>query len=180
MGDFDIADIDSIPNEGDADPQTGDDGRSREEWVRANFTRIFGTSARDLRAQGIDPRRYAADHRDQIRRFARSQRQQGIAVPGGAPTSAPGNGWRSDSAGGARFGIAKRGGAAWIGILVALFALRLLLVGSFFGPHAAIYWVLIIGGILLAVRVLLFSWLRRRRFNRPRPGGDPDSRAGSR
>ena len=59
-----------------------------------------------------------------------------------------------------------RGGTAWIGVLVALFALRFLLVDSFAGTHVAIFWVLGIGGIMLAARILLFSWLRKRRFNR--------------
>jgi hypothetical protein len=39
-------------------------------------------------------------------------------------------------------------------------------VDSFVGTHAAILWVLVIGGIMLVARVLLFSWLRNRRFNR--------------
>jgi len=59
-----------------------------------------------------------------------------------------------------------RGGTAWIGVLITLFALRFLLVDSFVGTHAAILWVLGIGGIMLVARVLLFSWLRNRRFNR--------------
>ena len=71
---------------------------------------------------------------------------------------------------GGPFGMGMRGGGAWIGILVALFALRFLLVGSIVGVHAAIYWVLVIGGIVLVARVVLFSWLRRRRFNRRRIG----------
>jgi hypothetical protein len=59
-----------------------------------------------------------------------------------------------------------RGGTAWIGVLILLFALRFLLVDSFAGSHAAIFWVLGIGGIILVARVLLFSWLRSRRVNR--------------
>jgi ABC-type methionine transport system permease subunit len=59
-----------------------------------------------------------------------------------------------------------RGGTAWIGVLIALFALRFLLVDSFAGTHAAILWVLGIGGIMLVARIFLFSWLRNRRFNR--------------
>ncbi len=61
-----------------------------------------------------------------------------------------------------------RGGTAWIGVLIALLALRFLLVDSLVGTHAAILWVLLIGGIMLVARVLLFSWLRNRRFNRRR------------
>jgi hypothetical protein len=64
-----------------------------------------------------------------------------------------------------------RGGTAWIGILVALLALRFLLVDSFRGTHAAIFWVLGIGGTMLVARVLLFSWLRKRRFGRRQSGG---------
>ena len=61
--------------------------------------------------------------------------------------------------------MGRRGGSAWIGILVALFALRFLLVDSVAGGHAAIYWVLGIGGIMLVARVFLYSWLRNRRRN---------------
>jgi hypothetical protein len=57
-----------------------------------------------------------------------------------------------------------RGGTAWIGILIALLALRFILVDSLVGAHAAILWVLLIGGIVLAARVLLLSWLRQRRW----------------
>jgi hypothetical protein len=71
-----------------------------------------------------------------------------------------------------------RGGSAWIGILLVLFALRFLLVDSLVGTHAAIFWVLGIGGILLVVRVFLFSWLRRRRWNRRQAGGQPSNRPG--
>jgi hypothetical protein len=74
--------------------------------------------------------------------------------------------------------MGMRGGSAWIGILVALLALRFLLVDSFVGAHAAIWWVLIIGGIVLAVRVVLFSWLRRRRFNRRPSDGHPHPPSG--
>ena len=58
---------------------------------------------------------------------------------------------------------ASAAAARAIGILLVLFALRFLLVDSFAGTHAAIFWVLGIGGILLVARVFLFSWLRRRR-----------------
>jgi hypothetical protein len=51
-------------------------------------------------------------------------------------------------------------------LLILLFALRFLLVDSFASRHAAIFWVLGIGGIILVARVLLFSWLRSRRVNR--------------
>jgi hypothetical protein len=71
-------------------------------------------------------------------------------------------GRRSRYGGGARYGGGFRGGA-WIGILLALFALRFFLVDSFAGRHAAIFWVVGIGGILLLARVFRFSWLRRRR-----------------
>ncbi|MGO8827077.1 MAG: hypothetical protein ACLQU9_17810 [Acidimicrobiales bacterium] len=150
--------------------------------MRANFTAIFGTSARELRARGIDPRQYALHHREQIRRFAQAQRRQGIAVPGGPGNGGPGpdrsTSWRGGYGGG-RFGVGMRGGSAWIGILLILFALRFLLVDSFVGAHAAIFWVLGIGGVLLLARVALFSWLRRRRFRGARDGDHTDGRPGS-
>jgi hypothetical protein len=150
--DYDIA---PTPADGSANIQGGGGPQDRQEWVRANFVQIFGTSAEDLQAQGINPRQYAVEHRDQIRQFARMQQSQGIAVPNGR---APG--------GGGRYSIARRGGTAWIGVLIALFALRFLLVDSVAGKHAAVFWVLGIGGIMLVARVFLFSWLRNRRFNR--------------
>jgi hypothetical protein len=159
--------IEQVPPEGDANPHGPDGSQTRQEWVRANFTQIFGTSAADLQAQGIDPRQYAREHRDKIRQFAQAQRRQGIAVPGG--NGPGGNGpanRRYGYGGGGRYGMGFRGGGAWIGILLALFALRFLLVDSFVGTHAAIFWVLGIGGILLVARVFLFSWLRRRRRDR--------------
>jgi hypothetical protein len=182
-------DIDPTPGNGNANMQSDGGQEDRQEWVRANFTQIFGTSAEDLQAQGIDPRQYAREHRDEIRQFARLQRSQGIAVPSGR---APGGDRPYDSGpnaggppyrgfgygGGGRFGTGMRGGTAWIGVLVALFALRFLLVDSFVGTHAAIYWVLGIGGILLVARVVLFSWLRRRRFNRRQWGGRQNDRTG--
>jgi hypothetical protein len=170
--------MDQVPPEGDANPHGGGGSPTRQEWVRTNFTQIFGTSAADLQTQGVDPRRYAREHRDQIRRFAQAQRRQGIAVPGGngpggngpggnAPgANAPGGSGRYGYGGGRRYGMGFRGGGAWIGILLVLFALRFLLVDSFAGAHAAIFWVLGIGGILLVARVFLFSWLRRRRRDR--------------
>jgi hypothetical protein len=174
--------IDPVPTDGAPNPQHSGGTQSRQEWVRANFTQIFGTSVQDLRAQGIDPRQYALDHRDQIRRFAQAQRRQGIAVPGGrsngGPTAGGPAGRRYGYGGGGRFGIGMRGGSAWIGILLILFAFRFLLVDSFAGAHAAIFWVLGIGGILLLARVVLFSWLRRRRFRRYQPGERSDSRPG--
>jgi hypothetical protein len=153
--------------------------QDRQEWIRANFAQIFGTSAEDLRAQGINPHQYARQHRDKIRQFAQMQRSQGIAVPSGRPagdrqpgstgTTAGGPDSRVyGSGGGGRYGWGMRGGSAWIGALIALFALRFLLVDSFAGTHAAIFWVLGIGGIMLVARILLFSWLRRRHFNRRR------------
>ncbi len=169
---------------------------ARQQWVRANFTQIFGLSAEELRAQGIDPRQYARQHRDQIRRFARRQRTQGAPVPsgpssggtwstrpgpaGGGPTGGEppsgGQGYGFGRSRGGRYGLGGRGGSAWIGILVALLALRFLLVDSFVGAHAAIWWVLVIGGIMLAARVVLFGWLRRKRFSRP---SGPPSRGGT-
>jgi uncharacterized membrane protein YecN with MAPEG domain len=74
--------------------------------------------------------------------------------------------------------MGMRGGTAWIGILIALFALRFLLVDSFPGAHAAIFWVLGIGGILLVARVFLFSWFRKRRVDRRQSGGPPDRQSG--
>ena len=163
--------IDQVPPEGDfdgdANPHGSDGSQTRQEWVRANFTQIFGTSAADLQAQGIDPRRYAREHRDQIRKFAQMQRRQGSAVPGGSGAGGDGPANRRYGyGGGGRYGMGFRGGGAWIGILLVLFALRFLLVDSFAGAHAAIFWVLGIGGILLVARVFLFSWLRRRRRDR--------------
>jgi hypothetical protein len=159
--------VEQVPSEDDASPHGGDGSPTRQEWVRANFTQIFGTSAADLQAQGIDPRQYARERRDQIRRFAQMQRRQGIAVPGGSGPGGNGPGGRRYGyGGGGRYGMGFRGGGAWIGILLALFALRFLLVDSFAGTHAAIFWVLGIGGILLVARVFLFSWLRRRRRGR--------------
>jgi hypothetical protein len=189
MGD---SDIDPIPANGNANPQNSGGQQDRQEWVRANFTQIFGTSAEDLQAQGINPRQYAREHRDKIRQFAQMQRSQGIAVPSGRPSGDRGPGSSGPHAGrppnrgyryggygaGGRFGMGVRGGTAWIGILIALFALRFLLVDSFAGAHAAVFWVLGIGGIMLVARVFLFSWLRKRRFNRRRSGGQPKGRAG--
>jgi hypothetical protein len=164
--------ITSIPDNDDANMARHGGPQTRQEWVRANFTQIFGTSAEELQARGVNPRRYAVDHRQEIRRFAQQQRSHGIAVPSGRPGAnggmPPDQGrWNG---GGARFGLARRGGTAWIGVLLALFALRFLLVDSFAGAHAAIFWVLGIGGILLVARVILFSWLRQRRFNRRSTG----------
>jgi hypothetical protein len=148
--------------------------QDRQAWVRANFTSIFGTSAEDLQSQGVDPREYAAQHRDQIRQFAQLQRSQGLAVPAGR--AVPGTGDAPNATvpprntngynGGRRFGAGRRGGSAWIGVVLVLFALRFLLIGSMRGTHAAIFWVLGIGGIMLVARVVLYSWLRNRRQNR--------------
>jgi hypothetical protein len=177
MGDFGI---DSVPNGEGANRPNGGGQLDRQEWIRANFTQIFGISVETLAAQGIDPRRYARDHRDEISQFAQMQRQQGMAVPTGrgrryprAASAGPGGGGppnRGYGYGGGRFGIGTRGGSAWIGVLIALLAVRFLLVDSVAGPHTAIFWVLGIGGIMLVARVFLFSWLRRRRFNRRQPG----------
>jgi hypothetical protein len=175
-----VGDSDLGPTQagGDAYIQGSGGQQDRQEWVRANFVQIFGISAEDLRAQGISPRQYAREHRDKIRQFAQLQRSQGIAVPSGRASGGRRPGNTGSAAGGAdnrvygygggggRYGLGMRGGTAWIGVLIALFALRFLLVDSFVGPHAAILWVLGIGGIMLVARVLLFSWLRRRRFNR--------------
>ncbi len=183
--------IGSTPSNSDPEAPDGGAQRARRQWVLANFAQIFGTTAEELQAQGIDPRQYARQHRDQIRHFARWQRSQGLPVPSGrssdmagpagtgptgeGPTSG-GYGYGNGGDGGGRYRLGRRGGSAWIGILVALLALRFLLVGSFVGAHAAIWWVLIIGGIVLAARVVLFSWLRRRRFiRRPSGGQQPPS-----
>ena len=72
-----------------ANPHERDGRPTRQEWVRANFTQIFGVSAESLRAQGIDPRRYARDHRDQIRRFAAD------ATPPGNPRRGTFGQWRT-------------------------------------------------------------------------------------
>jgi hypothetical protein len=187
MGD---ADPGPAPADGNAYMQSGGGQQDRQEWVRANFTQIFGISAEDLRAQGINPRQYAREHRDKIRQFAQMQRSQGVAVPSGRASGGRWPGATGSAAGGpddrvhgygrggGRYGLGMRGGVAWIGVLVALFALRFLLVDSFAGPHAAILWVLGIGGIMLVARILLFSWLRRRRFgrqggSRSRPDREP-------
>jgi hypothetical protein len=166
------------PADGKASIQGGGGQQDRQEWIRANFTRIFGTSAEDLQAQGINPRQYAREHRDKIRQFAQMQRSLGVAVPSGQASGVRRPGSSGSSAGGpndrvyryggrgGRYGMGMRGGTAWIGVLIALFALRFLLVDSFVGAHAAILWVLGIGGIMLVARVFLFSWLRNRRSNR--------------
>jgi hypothetical protein len=181
-------DIEQEPESGNANIQGSGGQQDRMEWVRANFTQIFGTSAKDLQAQGINPRQYAREHRDKIRQFAQMQRSQGIAVPSGrASGGRPGYGgpnagrpaYRGYGYGGSgRFGMGVRGGTAWIGILVALLALRFLLVDSFVGTHAAVFWVLGIGGILLVARVFLFSWLRKRRFSRQHWDGQQNDQTG--
>jgi hypothetical protein len=177
-----VGDYDFGPNRADGSAGIQDPGgqQDRQEWIRANFAQIFGISAEDLQAQGINPRQYAREHRDQIRQFAQMQRSLGIAVPSGRASDGrrPGNSGSNAGGpnnrvygyggGGGRYGIGMRGGTAWIGVLIALFALRFLLVDSFAGSHAAILWVLEIGGIMLVARVFLFSWLRKRRFNRRR------------
>jgi len=186
MGD---SDIDPNPANGNANIPSSGAQQDRQEWVRANFDQINPTSAKDLQAQGINPRQYAREHREQIRAFAQMQRSQGVAVPSGRASGGgqPGNrgpnvGGPSNRVyeygGGGRFGMGRRGATAWIGILIALFALRFLLIDSFVGTHAAIFWVLGIGGILLVARVFLFSWLRRRRFNRRQSGGRQEGPAG--
>jgi hypothetical protein len=174
------SDFGANPPEGNVGIQGTGGQLDRQEWIRANFAQIFGTSAEELQAQGINPRQYAREHRDKIREFAQLQRSLGIPVPSGQASGGrrPGNSG-SDAEGpnrrvyryggrSAPYGMGMRGGTAWIGVLITLFALRFLLVDSFVGPHAAILWVLGIGGIMLVARVLLFSWLRNRRFNRRR------------
>jgi hypothetical protein len=175
-----VGDSDIAPTAADRNANIHGSGgqQDRQEWVRANFAQIFGTSAEDLRAQGINPRQYAREHRDEIRQFAQMQRSQGVAVPSGRASGGrrpansgsnaggPNNRVYGYGGDGGRYGIGMRGGTAWIGVLIALFALRFLLVDSFAGTHAAIFWVLGIGGIMLVARVFLFSWLRQRRFNR--------------
>ena len=168
------SDINPNPTNGNTNQQNGGGPRDRQEWIRANFTQIFGISAETLRAQGIDPRLYAREHRDQIRQYAQTQRSQGITVPGGGGPA----GRRYGYGGGGRFGMGMRGGSAWIGILVVLLALRFLLVDSFAGGHAAVFWVLGIGGIMLVARVFLFSWLRRRRYQRRQSGGRTNRQSG--
>jgi hypothetical protein len=175
VGDFDFG---PNPADGNVSVQGGGGQQDRQEWIRANFAEIFGISAEDLRAQGINPRQYAREHRDRIRQYAQMQRSLGLDVPTGqAPGGRrPGNSGpyaggpnnRANRYGvrGGRYGLGVRGGSAWIGVLITLLALRFLLVDSFVGLHAAILWVLLIGGIMLVARVVLFSWLRNRRFNR--------------
>jgi hypothetical protein len=174
VGDFDFG---PNPADGSAGIQGSGGPQDRQEWIRANFAQIFGISAEDLRAQGINPRQYAREHRDKIREFAQLQRSLGVAVPSGQASGGlrqrnsgsnaggPNNQAYRYGGRGGRYGMG-RGGTAWIGVLITLLALRFLLVDSFVGPHAAILWVLVIGGIMLVARVLLFSWLRHRRFNR--------------
>jgi hypothetical protein len=175
VGDYDFG---PTPADGNVSIQGHGGQQDRQEWIRANFAQIFGTSAEDLRAQGINPRQYAREHRDKIRQFAQMQRSLGVAVPTGRASGDSRPGSSGPNAGrpnnraygfggsGGRYGLGMRGGTAWIGVLIALFALRFLLVDSFAGTHAAILWVLEIGGIMLVARVFLFSWLRKRRFNR--------------
>jgi hypothetical protein len=197
MGDFEI---DPNPPNSNANGQNNGGQQTRRDWVQANFTQIFGTPAQDLHAQGIDPHIYAREHRDKIRQFAQAQRRQGISVPSGRNPGNPGSG-DGNSAGSVpqpqeygsrgygsreygsrgygygmgRFPMGMRWRSAWIGVLVALLALRFLLVDSFAGPHVAVFWVLGIGGIMLVARVFLFSWLRRRRFNRRQSGRNGQS-----
>jgi hypothetical protein len=166
--------INPNPSSGNAGGQNGGGPRDRQEWIRAHFTQIFGISAETLRAQGTDPRRYAREHREQIREFAQMQRSQGIDVPRSGGPAGRGYGY----GGGRGFGLGMRGGSAWIGILVVLLAVRFLLVDSFAGGHAAVFWVLGIGGIMLVARVFLFSWLRRRRYRRRQSGGQWNGRSG--
>jgi hypothetical protein len=175
-----VGDSDFGPNPagGNASREGSGGQQDRQEWIRANFAQIFGTSAEDLQAQGINPRQYAREHRDRIRQFAEMQRSLGVAVPSGQASGGRRPGNSGSSAGGTnnrvyrygrrggRYGMGMRGSTAWIGVLIALFALRFLLVDSFAGMHAALLWVLLIGGIMLVARVLLFSWLRNKRFNR--------------
>jgi hypothetical protein len=179
MGEYEI---DPNPAHGKFDMENNGAQRDRQEWVRVNFTQIFGTSAEELQARGINPRHYAREHRDQIRRFAQMQRRQGIAVPSGRSAGGPepvnrepGVGEPGNQGygygGRRRSGMGMRGGTGWIGVLLLLFALRFLIVDSFVGTHAAIFWVLGIGGVMLVARVSLFSWLRRRRLNRRRSSG---------
>ena len=63
-------------------------------------------------------------------------------------------------------------------MVLALFALRFLLVNSLAGTHAAIVWVLGIGGILLVARVVLSALLRKRRSGRRRSERQQDGRTG--
>jgi Flp pilus assembly protein TadB len=181
--------IDPNPINGNANLTDRAAQRARQQWVRANFTQMFDVPPEDLLAQGINPRRYAREHRDQIRRFAQMQRSQGIPVPSGRLSGVPGQGnpgpdrERQANRGygygtRGRYGIGLRGSSAWIGILLFLLALRFLLVDSLVGTRAAVVWVLMIGGVILAARVLLFSWLRQRRFNRRRSDGRPNGRPG--
>jgi hypothetical protein len=166
-----------MPSNGRPEQADRDGQPARATWVRNHFTEIFGISADDLRRQGINPRQYANGHRDEIRQFARVQRDQGLHVPRGraagnpqpnngqaaeGQTTTPSDQERRDR----RSGFGMRGGTAWIGILIALLALRFLIVDTVKGTHIAVFWVIGIGGIMLVARVLLFSWLRRRRFNR--------------
>ncbi len=51
-------DIEQEPESGNANIQGSGGQQDRMEWVGANFTQIFGTSAKDLQAQGINPRQY--------------------------------------------------------------------------------------------------------------------------
>jgi hypothetical protein len=89
--------IDQVPPDGDAN-RYGSQSPAREEWVRANFVQIFGTSVEDLQALGIDPRQYALEHRSQIRSYAQAQRRRGMAVPD--LRSSGGNGSASGGLGG--------------------------------------------------------------------------------
>jgi hypothetical protein len=166
--------MDEVPTAGDAGRHDGGGAETRQEWVQANFTQIFGTSVAELQAQRIDPRQYAREHRAQIRSFAQMQRSRGIAVPDGQSGGSGGPGGNRSSnrryghGMGGRYGGGRWGGGAWVAILLVLFVLRFVLVDSFAGGHAAIFWVLGIAGIVLVARIFLFSWLRRRRRDRRR------------
>jgi hypothetical protein len=49
-------DIETTPGKSNASTQGSGGQQDRQERVRANFTRIFGTSGEDWQAQGINPR----------------------------------------------------------------------------------------------------------------------------
>ncbi len=150
-GDQPEQDIDEITTNG-APGEGGRQQRNRE-WVRANFTEIFGVSIAELRARGVDPRVYAQEHQDLIRQYARSRR--GGAGPG--------------SGGGFGGGYRWRGGFGIGGLLLVLLVVRLALGGRGGGTGVGLLVV-----VLLVAAMLLFRFGRIAVMRRKRAGSGRD------
>jgi hypothetical protein len=145
-------------DEGPGGGRDEDDPRRRRvhEWVRANFTEIFGVSVEDLRDRGVDPREYAQQHQDEIRAYARSHRSQRPAGLGGR--FGVGYGWRGG------FGIGS--------LLIVLLVVRLVLGAGTGRFGSGIVGVVVLVAALVALRFGRLYWLRRRRqkYRRGTPG----------